>query len=75
MVLGSSFVLSPIKRSYPPPKVGPYDLKQQMALFLSDLTRGYLALSVTEKRKVYLLKSVLKCVEFLWNWSSQLSGV
>jgi hypothetical protein len=75
VVLGISLVLSPMSRSYPPPKVGPYPLKQQVALFFNDFTRGYLALSVTENRKVYLLKSVLKWVEFLLNWSYQVRGV
>jgi hypothetical protein len=35
-----------------------------MVLFLRDLTRQYLAWSVTEKRKVSRLKSVLKWVKF-----------
>jgi hypothetical protein len=57
--------LSPINKSYPPPNVGPYALKQQIALFFSDLTRGYFALLETENKKVFFAKSVLKCVEFL----------
>lgn len=32
-------------------------------------------MSETEKIKVYLLKSVLKWVEFLLNWSYQVNGV